>query len=90
MKDYEKFIRKDRKREWPGLDFKQRDGHPAVMVSWDDAAAFCAWLTEEERKKGVIGKKDRRADDQRAPGDGLRRPQRMPFASSCWSSIAQA
>ncbi len=53
--DYEKFIRKDRKREWPEAGFEQKADHPAVNVSWEDAVAFCAWLTEEDRKKGVLG-----------------------------------
>lgn len=28
---------------WAGLDL--RDDHPVVCVSWNDAQAFCAWLT---------------------------------------------
>jgi len=28
---------------------------PAVMVSWDDAVAFCEWLTMKEREQGIIG-----------------------------------
>lgn len=33
--------------------------HPASGVSWNDATAFCAWLTEKEQKEGRIGPRDR-------------------------------
>ncbi len=55
VRDYERFVRGERKREWRPVDFEQEEDHPAVMMSWDDAVAFCAWLTEEERKGGEIG-----------------------------------
>ena len=29
------------------------------MVSWDDATAFCAWLTERERKAGKLSANER-------------------------------
>lgn len=31
------------------------DNHPAHDVSWHDARAYCAWLTEEWRRAGKIG-----------------------------------
>jgi formylglycine-generating enzyme required for sulfatase activity len=37
-----------------GRGFKQEDTHPVVKVSWNDANAFCAWLTKKEMAKGKI------------------------------------
>ena len=54
VKDYAAFV-KETGHEWPKPDFTQTDNDPAVMVSWDDARAFCDWLTRKERAKGKLG-----------------------------------
>ena len=35
---------------WKTPGFEQTDDHPVVDVSWQDAKAFCKWLSEKEKK----------------------------------------
>jgi len=39
---------------WKTPEFKQEDTHPVVNVSWNEAQAFCEWLTKKELAAGKI------------------------------------
>ncbi len=36
---------------WRNAGFEQTDEHPVVNVSWNDAAAFCEWLSRKESRE---------------------------------------
>jgi len=38
------------KYSWRKVGFEQTDEHPVVNVSWNDAKAFCEWLSKKEKK----------------------------------------
>jgi formylglycine-generating enzyme required for sulfatase activity len=38
------------KYSWRNAGFEQTDEHPVVNVSWNDAVAFCEWLSKKEGK----------------------------------------
>jgi formylglycine-generating enzyme required for sulfatase activity len=40
--------RQDPKYTWRDPGFEQTDEHPVVDVSWNDAKAFCAWLSKKD------------------------------------------
>ncbi len=37
-------------KSWRDAGFEQTDEHPVVCVSWNDAVAFCDWLSKKEGK----------------------------------------
>ena len=56
---------KQRGDTWKSPGFSQGPTHPVCGVSWDDAKAFCKWLTEKERREGRL----RATQEYRLPRD---------------------
>src|SRR5437870_4795308 len=45
----------DEEASWDKIGFVQGAEHPVVGISWQEAKAFCTWLTEKERAESKIG-----------------------------------
>ena len=43
------------KRQFARSKFQKHEEEPVVEVAWGEATNYCAWLTEEERRKGRLG-----------------------------------
>ncbi len=56
VRDYRAYADANPKADakWKNPGIEQGENDPVVMVSWDDAHAFCAWLTQKERSEGRI------------------------------------
>jgi serine/threonine protein kinase len=50
VRDYRAFVQ-ETGRSWTEPNFTQGPDHPSVNVSWEDAQAFCQWLSAKEKRK---------------------------------------
>ena len=57
---------------WRNPGFEQSDDHPVVCVSWNDANAFCNWLSKKEKETVPIA--DGGRNGSTPAGRGRRRP----------------
>lgn len=47
-------IDEDQPGNWKTYAWQATNSHPVVNVSWEDAQAFCAWLTKKEHAAGLL------------------------------------
>ena len=70
VQDYQAFADAT-SRTWERPGFDQAPTHPAVNASWEDAQAFCHWLTEKETKAGRL-----------SPGQSYRLPRDWEWSAA--------
>ncbi len=64
--DYDAYKNRDAGETWKKLQLLDDERlHPASSISWEEATAFCLWLTQTERQTGRI----RPDDEYRLPTD---------------------
>lgn len=56
--DFQLFV-KETGTQWIPPDAETGDDYPAANVTWDDAQAFCTWLTQRERLARLLGPQQR-------------------------------
>jgi sulfatase modifying factor 1 len=47
-------FKRDGDGSWRDTSYEQAGDHPVVHVSWNDAKAFCAWLSQKTRRTAVL------------------------------------
>jgi formylglycine-generating enzyme required for sulfatase activity len=49
--DRNRFEAQNKSYSWKSTGFEQTDSHPVVNITWNDAVAFCNWLSKREGRK---------------------------------------
>lgn len=55
VQDFETFARETQMEWFNESSVSPKPNHPVVRITWAEAQAFCAWLTERDRAAGKLG-----------------------------------
>jgi len=77
----EKTLKFDTKYDWKNPGWLQASDHPVVNVSWNDAVAYCNWLSRTEGRSECYSIEDTRVVEVFA--DGYRLPREAEWEYAC-------
>jgi hypothetical protein len=80
--DYMPFVESKGTPDWSSTGWLPRTNHPVTNVTWEEAAAYCQWLTARERKDSRIGSRDVYRLPTDAEWDAAAGPERFPWGKS--------